>query len=338
MSHPSLKKYSVKKDIFLITVLLMPLATISGLRNNGPDYPGYLTYFNRFETISEYFYSFFYQNFDTVHREPFFYGLMYIFKSLGASYGGFLLFWSLLSGILLIYFIKDRNNRLLSFIVYVSLIYLYFNTWYLRQGVAYILLFMGLNKNTEKRNGYKLIILSFLTHLSTVMIYFGIFLLKYIPRNIKFAFLGIFYLLYLANFSLYNYLVYIEDYMFLYKHFLNDKWTITRVGVTFIPLIMFFIYKFFVEKQRSAELNYLFDLTFLIFSTACLFYGIPGMGRFTGITMLFVYFLSVGLITFNKNNLEFKVGYICFIFLLAIKEFVRNFGQIGKLITDFHGS
>ena len=260
-----------------------------------------------------------------------------IFKSLNLSFNYFIFFSSALHCYLLFKLSKKFKYPNKFLFGYFCTVGFYFQFWYIKQGIATLILLIGVHylyiENKQNKKGLMLYLISALIHNSSIFIE----ILMAIIRNINIKFTVVLSLLLLLinvfdnNFFIDN--MNIADIVLRtnYGGYINSQFDKGNIGLISILCILLITLNFF---YRSNNIGYY--LMVIGVWTVLILGQIPLSGRISSYFMplgIIIYFQFLFQLYKNKEIINFI--YITFTIIYFIKTFVFDTYNLNQVISIF---
>lgn len=313
------------------------ISLVAGLRLSGPDYSGYQACFDSMPDTLGYLLNLTSDYCGSGRTEWFYYLYISIFKSLNLSFDYFIFFSSALHCYLLAKLSKKFNYPNKFLFGYFCTVGFYFQFWYLKQGIATLILLIGIHylyvENNQKKKGIMLYITSALIHNSSIFIEIFLFLVRKI--NIRFTVLLslVFLLINLLDNNFFIDSMSIVDLVSnsKYSGYLNSQFDRGQIGLMSILCILFITLNFF---YRSNDIGYYFLLIGLW--TVLILGQIPLSGRISSYFMpLGVIFYFQFLFKIYRNNTFINFIYASFAIIYFIKTFIFDAYNLNQIKSIF---
>lgn len=319
-----------------MNVINIVISLFAGIRLSGPDYPGYQGCFDSMPGTIDYLLNLNLDYCGSESTEWIYHLYISIFKSLNLSFNYFIFLTSAIHCYLL-YKISTKVDYPNKFLFgYFCTVGFYFQFWYLKQGIATLLLLIGINyiylEQNQKKKGLIFYIISTLTHNSSLIIEIAFELI----RKINIILIGILTIL-LLIINIYNNNFFIEIFQIenlisstKYIGYLNSQFDKGQIGLMSYFCILLIASNFVF---KSNNIGYYFMVigvwTILILGQ------IPLSGRISS------YFMPLGVIFYfqflfkkYKSYKFINLVYYAFIISYFIKTFIidnYNFNQIQSI-------
>jgi hypothetical protein len=301
-----------------------------GLRNDGPDFDGYLSYYN----ISENIYAYMLQvrqsfGLNAYQTEIVFFSLVAIFKSLGLGVNYFLLFICIFEAILLINLVKFQRNPFIFIFGYLFCIFFIAHGWYIKQGLSTLFLLNSYYyfRTNKKTIAALLLAIGCLVHISSAALLIILIILYKFKSNVFYIILLTLSFLYLYLAQKYQIGIFDISLLSIYASYKDSEWgdqidMIGSLGVASL-LLLFGLRKIEYSKSLGALL---IIMSILILNFG---YGLPLIGRLS--TMLTPLGIVLVLANIKYTNSKTKLSLPFFSASFFLIYFFRTyyFNDIG---------
>lgn len=314
------------------------ISLIAGLRTSGPDYHGYKKCFESIPDTVEYFLNIGLDYCGSGSTEWLYYLYLSIFKSLNLSFQ-YLIFSLSALHCFLVYKLSKKFKYPNKFLFgYFCTVGFYFQFWYIKQGIATLILLLGIYNlyvtKYQKKKGITQYIITASIHNSSIFVEIFLALIRIIKNKLIVILTIFFLLIYIYNNNLFINAMSIIEIISTskYNYYLNSEFDKAHIGLLSILCITFIIFHSIIsnEKNIGVYLMVIGVWTILIFGQ------IPLSGRISTFYMplgIIIYFQF--LIVKYKNNISVNFMYIIFNLIYFTKTYIYddyNLNQLKSII------